>query len=802
MGINFDKFSKKELELLVQFPYENPNPVIRLTADGIVTFANKASENLLLCDDCTIGKKVPGDWQVAVIEAIKTGKACEIEISRTGHFYSLTFTPLESLDFVYVYGLDITEKKKTEEALKKSEKSLVNAQAIAHVGSWEWNNISGEVIWSDEAYRIFGYAPHEISVNFDIFMKSVHPDDRETVRKTLDKAVKEGEPYKFIHRIVRPDGEEVVVLEQGRAFYNSPGEPQGITGTIQYLARQKESEGQLNLADKIFQKALEGVMIVDANVKIISVNPSFTRITGYTKQEVVGENPRILRSDRHTKEFYEQMWNDILSTGSWSGEIWNRRKSGEAYLEFSSISVIKDEFGRVEKYISVFHDLSEVRKSQEELKYRTNYDALTGLPNRTLFIDRLSQLITYAKDNKTEFALVNVGIDNFRKINESMGHAAGDSLLQEVGERIFRKLRSVDTISRFGGDEFAIILEDVRNLGHAANVAQKIIEAFEKPFLLGAEEVYMTASLGVSLYPNDGETAEVLVQNSDTAMSRAKSEGKNRYQFFAPEMNEMAVHKMTLEKDIRIAIAEDQLVVHYQPKVETKSGKITGVEALIRWNHPTVGMMYPNSFIQVAEDTGLIVKIGMNILKESCRRNKLWLDAGLGPVSMAVNLSARQFMGPDIAKIIGNVLSETGLPPEYLELEITESMVMQNVDSVISILTKLKKMGVRISIDDFGTGYSSFAYLKKFPIDTLKIDKVFVDDIVRNEGEAKIIKAMISMAHSLKLDVVAEGVETKEQYELLREAGCDMIQGYYFSRPVSASGIEKLLYTKKDALVE
>ncbi|MDH5542857.1 MAG: EAL domain-containing protein [Nitrospinota bacterium] len=800
--MNSGKLSADELNLLARFPYENPNPVFRVNSGGVIDFANKSAKPFLDSVGIGIGGRIPDRWDESVLDAKRTGEARELEISAKDKYFSLTFTPVENKDFTYVYCLDITSRKKAEEALKKSEEILVKAQSIAHVGSWELEISSGDVAWSDEAYVIFGYTAKEVKATYRLFMESIYPDDRQKVQDAIDNAIKGGGQYKLVHRLARLDGNVATVFAQGQIYCDDGGKPERLIGIVHDITSQKASEDQFKLADKVFEKALEGVMITDANASILTVNPSFTRITGFPKEEVIGKKPNILRSDRHPRKFYEIMWKDLITTGSWSGEIWNRRKNGEAYPELLSITAVNDDFGNVEKYIAVFHDMSEVKKSQQELKYRTNYDALTGLPNRTLLMDRLAQSIAFGKENDASFALVIVGIDNFRKINESMGHAAGDILLQEAGKRISERLRGVDTVSRFGGDEFALILEDVHNLGHAANVARKLIEVFEKPFSIGADKVHMTASLGITLFPADGERAEDLLQNSDIAMARAKSEGKNRYQFFASEMNELAIHKMNIEKDLRIALDENQLMVHYQPKLDIKSGKISGVESLVRWNHPTVGVMYPVSFMQVAEDTGLIVRIGDDVLRSSCVTGKSWIDSGLGPIMMASNLSARQFRGPNIAQKIKEILNETEFPPERLELEITESMVMHDVDSAISILAKLKDMGISISIDDFGTGYSSFAYLKKFPVDTLKIDKVFVDDIARSKDEAKIIMAIISMGHSLNLKVVAEGVETKEQYELLREAGCDMIQGYYLSKPIPAADMKALLSGRKKVHVD
>ncbi len=551
------------------------------------------------------------------------------------------------------------------------------------------------------------------------------------------------------------------------------------------------------LSGQVFESVFNGVIITDSSSKIVSVNRSFSEMTGYAPDEVIGKSPSFLRSGRHDPDFYGEMRESLESGGHWKGEVWSRRKNGEVFPELLSITAVNGG-DTVNGYIGILHDLTDYKNIQTELKYKTSYDALTSLPNKVLFNDRLSQAITHSSRNGTVMAVMLLGIDKFKRINESMGPKAGDQLLQAVAQRLNPKFRSVDTVAHFGGDEFSLIFENISNVEHAAKAAKKVADSFSEPFRLMDDDVFVTASIGISIFPEDGRDAETLIKHSQLAMYRAKNEGENVYQFFALDMNEKAKQRLLLERDLRRAIDQKEFEVYYQPKVELATGKILGVEALLRWNHPEKGRVPPSVFIPVAEETGLIVEIGEFVIKEACKVNRGWQDSGFEPVCVAVNLSGKQFNGHAIEDSVAAALKETGLPSKYLELEITETVVMDNVNSAIETLGRLKKMGMGLSIDDFGTGYSSFAYLKKFPIGVLKIDMMFVKDIVEKKEDEQIISAMISMAHSLGLKVVAEGVETHEQLQILRELGCDQVQGFLCSKPVSAANAEEFFGQKFD----
>ncbi len=691
---------------------------------------------------------------------------------------------------------DITDRKHTEAELQKSEASLAKAQEVAHLGNWDLNIATNKFMWSNEIFRILGLAPQEFEPTYETFIKAIHPDDRDFVKKSVNEALYEGKQYSIEHRIIRPDGTERMVFEHGEVFCDQTGKAVRMVGVVQDITERKHTEDRLELATKVFENAIEGVVITDTDANILSVNPAFTDITGYSAHEVAGQNPSILKSNRHDNAFFKSMWNSLLSKGFWQGEIWNRRKNGEAYLGSMTITAIKDEHDRTTRYVSVFHDITELRRSEELIKFQENHDALTGLPNRSLFEDRLTQALTFSKHSGNSLAVVFLGLDRFKNINDTLGHAIGDKLLQAVAERLQECIWQGDTVSRWGGDMFAFLLQNVTPDG-AIKAAQKIIQSIYEPFILNDNEIYITASVGLTLYPTDGEEADKLVKNADTAMYRAKEQGKNNYQLFTPRMNRLAFQKLDMENNLRKALGREEFVTYYQPKIDFKSGEVVGMEALVRWVSLEQGFVSPKNFIPLAEETGLIVPLGQLVLLDALKKTKKWHDMGYSSLRVSVNLSARQFQQSDLIEVLGTSLQISGLDPEYLELELTESVVMHDVEEAIDTMRSLNSMGIKLSIDDFGTGYSSLTYLKKFPIDTLKIDQSFVCDIISDPDNTAIAALIISMAHGLNLRVVAEGVETREVFDFLKEHNCDEMQGFLFSRPLSAEDFSKMLQKGK-----
>ena len=565
-------------------------------------------------------------------------------------------------------------------------------------------------------------------------------------------------------------------------------------GLMRDVSERKKSEKDLNLASTIFENLGEATVVTDAANKIVSVNPAFTRITGYSPDEVIGRDPSIMSSGRHDKEFYRAMWTSIIETGHWQGEIWDRRKNGEIYPKWLSISTIKDKHsGKVRDYIAIFSDITERKEAEKRIQFMAHYDALTGLPNRALLYDRLSQNLSHSQRNDKRVAVLFLDLDRFKTINDSLGHTVGDLLLQSVAERLKECLRAGDTVARLGGDEFVVILPDLEDTNYAGLVAGKILKCVAEPHVIKNNDLSTTASVGISVYPQDGGDRETLIKNADVAMYKSKEAGRNNYLFFQGEMNARAVERLSMENSLRRALERDEFALYFQAQVDAAAGRIIGAEALIRWLHPAMGLVMPGKFIPIAEESGMIVAIGEWVLRAACMKNRAWQEAGLPPVPVAVNLSALQFRQKELVQVVANTLRETGLEPRYLELELTESGIVQNAEAAINTLKELKSMGVLLSIDDFGTGYSNLGYLKRFPIDKLKIDQSFVRDLATDPDDAAIVRAIISLAKSLQLRAIAEGVETKEQLDFLSDHGCDEIQGYYFSKPVPEEEFRVLL---------
>ncbi len=549
---------------------------------------------------------------------------------------------------------------------------------------------------------------------------------------------------------------------------------------------------------RIFESTLEGIMITDVNGVIQSVNPAFTFITGYNSVEAVGKTPRLLRSDRHEPEFYQVMWAKLSETGQWQGEIWNKRKNGDIYPLWLALTAITNADDQVGQYVGLFNDITEQKKNESRIRHQAYHDALTGLPNRLLFNDRLVLGLAQARRSKEKLAIMFIDLDRFKTINDSLGHSVGDLLLQGMSHRLIDCTREEDTVARMGGDEFMVILPRIKQLQDVKQVAAKILDSFRKPLLIEGHELVVTTSIGISLFPGDGATPDILMKNADSAMYKAKDKGKNKYQFFCADMGVSAMQRLTWETQLHRALEREEFELHYQPQVNASSGHLLGFEVLVRWQHPDLGLVPPGKFIHLLEETGLIVPVGEWILDQACRQNQSWREAGLPPVRVAVNYSGRQFRDIDLDIQVDKILQNSGLPASGLGVEITESVVMDNVEQSTQTLHRLHAKGIHISIDDFGTGYSSFSYLKQFPIDSMKIDQSFVRDITCNPQDREIVNSIITMAHGLNLQTIAEGVETWEQLSLLKTLGCDEIQGFFISKPVPATEARKLLQYHRD----
>lgn len=562
--------------------------------------------------------------------------------------------------------------------------------------------------------------------------------------------------------------------------------------------KRQQFESSLKQAAAVFESTREGIMVTDASNRIIQVNQSLLHMLGYEEAEVLGNTPAMFASGRHEPGFYHQMWLQLSEKGHWQGEVWNRRKNGEIYPELLSISTIVDVTGKVSHYVAVFADITQLKASEQELAYLAHHDVLTDLPNRLLMSSRLQNAVDLAKRDQHQFAVLMMDLDRFKYINDSFGHPSGDELLKLVAASLKHRLRDIDTVARFGGDEFIILLEQLHQTEDAARFATELINDMSQPWLLSNNaEVRIGASIGISIYPDHGTDGEMLLSNADAALYRAKEQGRGRFAYYSDDLTLYARQRIDLEARLRGALAQKQFLVYYQPQTDIKTGRIVGAEALVRWNDPVEGLIPPGRFIPIAEDTGLIGAIGDWVLAETCRQGAQWRAAGLPDLKLAVNLSSHQFSHGDIGAQTAQILRQTGFPAELLELELTESAIMSREQQAELVLSDLHDMGVNLAIDDFGTGYSSFAYLQRYQLDVLKIDKSFVDDVAANTESQAIVTAIISMAHILGLKALAEGVEQQDQLDYLRQQGCDYYQGYLCSKPLPAKDFEQLIRSQE-----
>ncbi len=617
-------------------------------------------------------------------------------------------------------------------------------------------------------------------------------------------AVRAVQPHLPVVMLTGTGSEELAVeaLKRGVADYilKSPQHIRRLPATLRHVVEQTrlaavlaQQQAQINLAAKVFEASGEGIIITDARMNILAANPFFCAVTGYRPDEVIGRNVRILKSGVHDQHFYQAIWAGIAAAGSWRGEITNRRKDGTLHTEWLSISAVKEPTGEISHYIGHFSDVAERRVIDERLRHLTQYDALTDLPNRTLLTDRLDQAIGFAVRFERTMALLKIDLVRFRNVNDLFGHAIGDQVLVETARRLTSLVCAGDTVARSGADDFTVILTNLDQDQDAIIMIQRILDGIAQPFFIEGRQIAISANLGVCLYPKDGTTPDALYKAADIALERSRQAGSGTFRFFAKSMNADAATRLQLEADLKLAVDQEGLQLHYQPQISLLNGRICGYEALLRWQHPELGQISPARFIPLAEEIGLIDRIGAWVINQACRQNKEWLDAGFPLLPLAVNVSPRQFQNSNLVEIVAQALADSGLPGAGLELEITESAFLDDIANVIRVLDRVKELGVQLALDDFGTGYSSLAHLSSLPFDKIKIDQSFIHDIISNPTNAAIVNATIAMGRSLNMIVLAEGVESEAQMRFLCGRQCEAMQGWLFSKAVPAEALTALL---------
>ena len=737
-----------------------------------------------LADEITV-KTFAGGWRGECLHRRKDGTDMPVLLS-TGLLND------RDGQSVGVFGIarDIAERKQSEQEIL-FKNTLLEAQAETTIDGILAVDEGRRIILSNQQFaNIWNVPPATVRIR----------DQNQLIHSVLDQIEDPGQflervEYLYNHREEKAKDE--IQLKDGRVVdrYSSPlidsaGKYRGRIWYFRDITERVRADERLRLWSRVLEQSAEGIFISDPQERILLVNSAFERLTGYSASEAVGQTPRILQSGRQDRAFYVSLWKSVLETGTWHGEIWNRRKSGEVYVEWLSISAVRDPKGNVTHFIGIFSDITARKQDEERMIHLAHYDALTDLPNRVLLTDRLNQLTKAADRTHSKVAVVFIDLDRFKEVNDSLGHDAGDLLLQTVAKRLSNAVRVEDTVARLGGDEFVVVFQGVHDVRDVAVLSQKLLACLAAPIALNDYEVTVTASLGISLYPDDAANAKEMIRNADAAMYQAKGAGRSTYQFYTSDLNRRALEMLSMEGDLRRAIERREFVLHYQPRIEIDSGAVVGAEALIRWNHPDLGLVMPGKFISIAEERGLIVPIGSWVIEEASRQTAHWQNSGMPLIPIAVNVSAAQFRQKDFVEQLAKSVQRHGITPNHLELELTESIIMRDAKTTIEIIEKLHDMGFKLSIDDFGTGYSSLSYLRRFPIDKIKVDQSFV----RDESAGGIVNAIIALARSLKLKVIAEGVETTEQLERLRQQRCDEVQGFLFSPGLPAAAFEKLVH--------
>jgi diguanylate cyclase (GGDEF)-like protein/PAS domain S-box-containing protein len=783
-----------------------PGAVFRFGPDGSIAFVSATVEKIcgyaatmLMAGGTKSWADLvhPEDRQIQrdqVADNIRDGKQYQIEyriIDADGaeHWVSESGQP-ERIDSSMGWSVDgiitdISERKRHEMRIARllAEQSVILDNVMFGVMSVRQRMV---VSANRRCADLFGYdAADMVGQSTAILFPSI--EEFEMAGKRQYPNIRKGYYFSEERQYKKKDGSLFWCLVSGCSL--DPDAPNdGSIWVYADISERKEAEEKLRLAAKVMEHITDGVIVTDANGIIVAVNPAFSQVTSYSELDAIGQNQSILRAESEDVMLYRKLWSELLATGFWRGEIWNRRKDGTLYLEWLTISAVRDENGICTHYVGVFRDITTAKESEQKLDHLAHHDSLTGLPNRMLFNDRLAHAMQRCAREHQQLALLFIDLDRFKNVNDTLGHHVGDELLKQVSHALTANMREGDTLARLGGDEFILLLENIEGQYGTTVVAEKLMSVFEHPFLIADHELFVTCSVGISLFPSDGDDLNMLIRNADVAMYQSKAHGRNLYRFYATEMNSEGVERLRLESMLRRSLEKNEMFLCYQPQINILTGEMVGVEALVRWQHPELGLVSPVRFIPLAEDTGYINQLGKWVLIEACRQMMRWQEAGLAIPKMAVNLSVKQFERGSIVNIVSEILQETGLEARRLQLEVTESLIM-NTGDALKFINELSAIGVGLAIDDFGTGYSSLAYLKQLPVQTLKIDRSFIKDIATDPSEEAIATAIIQLGKSLNMSVIAEGVETEKQAAFLLRQGCNLAQGYFYSLPVTPEQI-------------
>lgn len=675
--------------------------------------------------------------------------------------------------------------------LQQTQARLSMALEASALGLWDWD-LRSDIVHHSHLQEIFGLPETQLTMNGGLKPR-VHPDDVERVRDALISHFKHATPYCVEYRVRHQDGRWVWVEDNGRAVERD-GSRRALRmiGTRRDITARRHQHEQERLAATVFEATSDGIFILDPQLKVLAVNQAFSVITGYAAQDVIGTTLLSRSNDQATLDTYTRMRAALRSHDRWEGEVIEQRRSGERYPQWLQLAVVRDEQGEITHYVGFFADQTISRKTEEQLRYLTDHDPLTHLANRSQFTRKLAEATGLARAQGQELALLHIDLDRFKYINDTLGHIQADALLCQVADRLTRALDNALILARLSADEFVVVKQNLPRQA-LAELAGRVLKLLSEPIQIGSNELIISASIGISHFPEAARNSLQLINQANQAMQHAKQLGGNCFQFYSADMPTRNIDRLRLENELRKAIAEEQLQIHYQPKLDLLSNSITSAEALVRWQHPTRGMLPPAEFIAIAEETGLILPLGDLVLRLACQQASQWLQHGPTAVRVAVNMSVQQLRQPRFAVEIGRILQQTGLPASLLELELTESMLLEHSETVADNIAALQQLGVGLAVDDFGTGYSSLAYLKRFPIHSLKIDRSFICELDEQPRDAAIVRAIVAMAHSMNLRVVAEGVEQESQLAFLRNQGCDEAQGYLISKPVSAEVFTRLL---------